>query len=154
MPRLLALAAILLPGAALAQPVTGPVIPPGGNPIPQLAPTRPPNVGPGLAPSGTPAPVGDLAGSVAVRGVVIEGATAFPESRLAAATGALTGPAVPVATLENARAAVVALYRESGYPFVTADAVLGADGNLRIRVARWMGRMPSAPSTASAVTKG
>ena len=124
------------------------------NPIPQLAPARPPSVGPGLAPPGAPAPVGDLAGSVAVRGVVFEGATAFPESRLTAATGPLTGPAVPVGTLENARAAVVSLYRDAGYPFVTADAVLGADGILPIQRATRMRRLPSAPSTASAVTKG
>jgi hemolysin activation/secretion protein len=122
------------PVALLAQPV--PVIPPGGTPIPQLAPVQPPTVGPGLdtrpqAPAAAPA----APGAVAVRSVAYDGVTAFPAERLSAVVGPLTGPAVPIAALETARAAIVSLYRESGYPFVTADAVLGADGVLRFRVA-------------------
>jgi hemolysin activation/secretion protein len=65
---------------------------------------------------------------------VFEGATAFPPERLAAAAGPVTGLAVPVAALETARAAIVSLYREAGYPFVTADAVVGTGGLLRFRV--------------------
>ncbi|MBP0491773.1 ShlB/FhaC/HecB family hemolysin secretion/activation protein [Pararoseomonas indoligenes] len=111
------------------------VIPPGGTPIPQIAPVVPPVVGPDtgrapVAPAATPSD----AGSVSIRGVVFEGATAFPAERLTAATGPLTGPSVPVASLETARASIVSLYREAGYPFVTADAVVGADGVLRFRI--------------------
>jgi len=121
-----------LPGGSA---VPGIVVPPGGSPIPQIAPAAPPEVGPGgrVGPA-APAAVAPGAGSVAVRGVAFEGATAFPPDRLAAAAGPLTGPAVPVASLEAARAAIVSLYREEGYPFVTADAVVGADGVLRFRV--------------------
>ncbi|WP_458096271.1 ShlB/FhaC/HecB family hemolysin secretion/activation protein [Roseomonas sp. WA12] len=130
----------MAPATLLAQPVSsqsipGVVVPPGGTPIPQIAPAAPPEVGPGTRVGPVvPAPVASGAGSVAIRGVVFEGATAFPAERLAAATGPLTGPAIPVSALEAARTAIVSLYREAGYPFVTADAVVGADGVLRFRV--------------------
>lgn len=125
----------LIPAPLLAQPIPGAIIPPGGTPIPQIAPAAPPEVGPGtqVGPA-SPAPVPSGTGSVAIRGVTFEGATAFPAERLAAVAGPLTGPAVPVAALETARTAIVSLYREAGYPFVTADAVVGADGVLRFRV--------------------
>ncbi|WP_338663939.1 ShlB/FhaC/HecB family hemolysin secretion/activation protein [Pararoseomonas sp. SCSIO 73927] len=131
----LAALAGLLPAPLAAQSPESLVIPPGGTPIPQIAPVVPPAVGPdtGRAPI-APAAVPADAGSVPIRGVVFEGATVFPTERLAAAAGPLTGPSVPVASLEAARAAIVSLYREAGYPFVTADAVVGADGVLRFRV--------------------
>ncbi|WP_426956410.1 ShlB/FhaC/HecB family hemolysin secretion/activation protein [Muricoccus radiodurans] len=120
---------------ALAQSPSAAVVPQGGNPVPQLAPAAPPAVGPGLRGPGSATPGATPAGNVAVRGLAFEGATAFPESRLSAAAGQVTGPSVPVSAMENARAAIVTLYREAGYPFVTADASLGADGVLRFRIA-------------------
>jgi hemolysin activation/secretion protein len=119
----------------LAQPIPDAVVPPGGTPIPQLAPARPPAVGPGTRTGPeVPNPVPADAGSVPIRAMTFEGATAFSDERLSATTGPLTGPTVPIAALETARAAVVSLYREAGYPFVTADAIVGSDGVLRFRV--------------------
>ncbi|MDB5415934.1 MAG: Polypeptide-transport-associated domain protein ShlB-type [Rubritepida sp.] len=137
-PAILALLALCLIGSgAFAQQVPGAlVIPPGGTPIPQLAPGMPRQVGPGLVapPPVTPTGVG-AAGNVPIRDVTFVGATAFNRDQLAAATGSLTGPAVPVSSVEEARAAIVSLYRERGYAFVTADATVGADGMLRFQIA-------------------
>ena len=129
-----AMLAVALNGSAsLAQ--TAPIVP-QGSPIPRVAPAAPPRVGPGLAAPAAPGlSTTGQAGQVAVRSVRVEGATAFPEARLLAeAGGPLTGPAVPVATLEAARAAILALYRNEGYVFSTVDAVLAADGSLRLVV--------------------
>lgn len=115
-------------------PPLGGIIPQGGSPVPLLAPTPPPAVGPGLSNAPPAVPAG-AQGSVAVTAVTFEGATAFPMSRLGALAGGLTGPAVPLSALEEARAAIVSLYRGEGYAFVTADALLGADGTLRFRIA-------------------
>ncbi|WP_376087146.1 ShlB/FhaC/HecB family hemolysin secretion/activation protein [Roseomonas sp. CCTCC AB2023176] len=132
----LACALALLADPALAQPAPpSGLIPPGGTPIPQLAPATLPAVGPGLATPPAAAPAQGVAGAVPIRAVAIEGATAFAEDRIRAEAGPLTGPAVPVQAIENARAAIVSLYRGAGYAFVTADAVVGADGTLRLRVA-------------------
>lgn len=110
------------------------VLPPGGTPIPLLAPRTQPQVGPGRIPAPV-RPAAGIPGSVAVGSVVFEGATAFPAQRLAQVAGLTPGPAVAVEALEVARAALVSLYRTEGYAFVTADAVLGADGVLRFTIA-------------------
>lgn len=133
-----ALAALLLivsTTGALAQLAPAALVPPGGTPIPQLAPPSLPRVGPGLAPPGPARPAEDVAGAVAIRDVTFLGATAFSPAELAAASGALTGPAVPIAAIENARAAIVTMYRERGFAFVTADATVGPDGTLRFQIA-------------------
>ncbi len=120
-----------MPGFAQTVPIV-----PQGSPIPRVAPPEPPRVGPGIAAPSTPGvSAAGAAGRVAVRSVRIEGATAFPEARLLAeAGGPLTGPAVPVSSLEAARAAILALYRNEGYVFSTVDAVLSPDGALRLVV--------------------
>lgn len=134
---LLQFGVVARPAAAQQSPTPVPlggIVPQGGTPVPLLAPTAPRQVGPGF--SAQP-PVQSLPaqGSVSVATVVFEGATAFPASRLAAIAGVLTGPAVSVSALEEARSAIVSLYREQGYAFVTVDAVLGTHGALRFRVA-------------------
>ena len=131
---LVTLSLLLLSGRAAPAQSLGGVIPQGGSPVPLLAPTAPPAVGPGRAAVPPALPVA-AQGNVAINAVRFEGVTAFPPARLTALTGSLTGPAVPVAALEEARAAIVSLYRAQGYAFVTADATLGADGTLRFRVA-------------------
>lgn len=130
-------AAVLAGGAvgqsAMAQ--TAPIVP-QGSPIPRVAPVEPPRVGPGIAPAPTPGlSTAGQSGNVTVRSVRVEGATAFPEARLLGeAGGPLVGPAVPVANLEAARAAILALYRNEGYVFSTVDAVLAPNGVLRLVV--------------------
>jgi hemolysin activation/secretion protein len=134
-PWLLALPLIAFAGSGGAQTVS-PIIPPQGSPIPQIRPPAPPRVGPGTETPAAPAiPPSALGGTVAIRRAVVEGATAFPADDLLARGGApLTGPAVPVANLETARAAILGLYREQGYVFTTVDAVVGGDGTLRLVV--------------------
>lgn len=132
---LLILALLSLTGGAMAQPVR-PVIPPQGSPIPQISPPTPPRVGPGIETPAAPGiPPAALGGNVAIQRAVVEGATAFPAEELLARGGApLTGPAVPVANLEAARAAILGLYREQGYVFTTVDAVVDREGTLRLVV--------------------
>ncbi|HEY4253735.1 MAG TPA: ShlB/FhaC/HecB family hemolysin secretion/activation protein [Roseomonas sp.] len=123
------------PFPAAAQPGV-PVIPPQGSPIPQIRPSTPPRVGPGTETPAAPGiPAAALAGNVAIRRAVVEGATAFPAADLLARGNVpLTGAAVPVANLETARAAILGLYREQGYVFTTVDAVVDRDGTLRLVV--------------------
>lgn len=120
---------------SLAQVPPPGIVPPGGTPIPQLAPLTLPRVGPGLTPPGPARPAEGVTGDVAIRDVTFLGATAFTPAELAAAVGSLTGPSVPVAKIEDARAAIVTLYRERGFAFVTADANVGPDGTLRFQIA-------------------
>jgi hemolysin activation/secretion protein len=132
------IAAILLAvstPAALAQVPPPGIVPPGGTPIPQLAPSNLPRVGPGLTAPGPARPAEGVTGQAVIRSVTYLGSTAFSPAELAAVSGTLTGPAVPVSEIENARAAIVSLYRERGFAFVTADATVGPDGTLRFQIA-------------------
>lgn len=128
--RLILAGLCLASGASLAQPVP----PPQGSPIPRLTPPAAPSVGPGLG----AAPVAAAAtpgGTLAIGTVAIQGATVLPAARLAPLTEGLTGPAVPLAVVEAARAGIVALYRDEGYVFTAVDAVLDRQGNLNLVVA-------------------
>jgi hemolysin activation/secretion protein len=117
-------------GVAMAQPAP----PPQGSPIPQIAPQPSPPVGPGLG-TAPVEPAAAPAGTLAIRSVALQGATVLPAARLAPLTADLIGPAVPLAQVEAARAAIVSAYRQEGYVFTAVDAVLDAQGNLRLVVA-------------------
>ncbi len=125
---LLALAA--LPEMAAAQALVPPA---QGTPIPQIAPRAAPDLGPGLD-VGAPAAAALPTGSMDVRGVAIDGATAFPAAQLQPLVADLTGSGVPLARVEAARAALLSLYREQGYTFTTVDAVLRPGGMLHFVV--------------------
>src|SRR5438270_9995926 len=119
----LALAIVLLAGAlpALAQAPGSEQqflnrgVPPPGSPIPRILPPAPPGTAPGLKlpPPAPPSVVPNV--TVAVRNVLIQGATAYPEGRLAPLTAGLTGPAVPLPRIEAARVGILNLYRSAGY---------------------------------------
>lgn len=128
--RLFVLAAALAGSSALAQ--TPP--PPQGSPIPRLAPPTAPRVGPGMG-TAPAAPAATPAGTLAITDVSIQGATVLPAERLAPLVAGLTGPAVPLSAVEAARAGIVSLYRQEGYVFTAVDAVLDAQGRLRLVVA-------------------
>lgn len=123
-------------GPAVAQGPAGAVVPRQGTPVPDLAPQAPPRVGPGTPRGAAPAASQDpsLARPVAIRAVQVDGATAFPRDRLEAAAGPLTGAAVPLSRIEEARVAILGLYRDAGYVFTTVDAVVERDGLLRLVV--------------------
>jgi hemolysin activation/secretion protein len=131
---LFACALVMLPRASLAQGPAGVVIPPQGTRVPDIAPLQPPRVGPGARP-GAIAPSADptLARTVTVSSVAVEGATAFPQARLDAAIGTISGT-VPLQRIEEARVAILNLYREAGYVFTVVDASVERDGRLRLTV--------------------
>jgi hemolysin activation/secretion protein len=134
--KLLLLSAMLALAGGRAQAQGLPAAPPPpaqGSPIPQIAPGAAPDVGPGLGAGPVAAPARP-AGVMAVRAAEIDGATAFPAASLQHFTEGLTGPAVPLARVEAARAGLLGLYRDAGYTFTTVDAVLHSDGVLHLVV--------------------
>jgi hemolysin activation/secretion protein len=130
---------LLLPAApARAQrpppAVTGNEVP-QGSPLPRILPPAPPSVSTGLP----TLPQANASGEVpkvdvAVSAVSVEGATAYPDARLAALTAGLTGPAIPLPQIEAARTALLNLYRGDGFVLTTVTASLGAGGALRFIV--------------------
>lgn len=126
---------LLVASGALAQPAGGIAVPPQGTPIPQLAPQSLPPVGPGVRlPTPTEPALTAKAGTVAITSISVEGATAFPATRLEQAVRIVRSPAVPVREIEAARLALLNLYREAGYVFTTVDAAVDREGRLRLQV--------------------
>ena len=108
---------------------------PQGSPLPYVLPSAPPTVSSPLPPLPPATPTGPApAADVAIRGVRIEGVTAYPEPRVAALASGLTGPAVPLAKIDEARLAILNLYRGDGYVLTTVSASIGANGQLRFLV--------------------
>jgi len=128
---------IAVAGPAQAQrpdaPFTGNAVP-QGSPIPRILPAAPPAVLPGTGLTRPAVPAPSPAADVPVRSVTVVGATAFPPAQIRALTAGLVGPAVPVARIEEARAALVSLYRGAGYVLSTVSANVGAAGELRFNV--------------------
>lgn len=119
------------PTITLAQPLS---TPPPGSPIPGIAPAPVPRLAPGLpAPPPRAARPAAPGATHAIAQVQVEGVTAVPQDAVARLTRDLTGPAVPEASIEAARQAIVDLYRSQGFIYVTANAFLSA-GSLRIAV--------------------
>ena len=120
----------------VAQGPAGVVTPPAGTPIPELEPPTAPRVGPGTVLPPAPAPSADpaLAETLPIQSVEVVGATAFPAARLLAVAGPLTGAAVPLRRVEEARVAILGLYRDEGYVFTTVDAVIERGGLLQLVV--------------------
>lgn len=113
--------ATLAAGAAHAQaPRVG--LPAPGSPLPGVA--VPPAQGAPPPPSpeqgGGPAPA--PAESFNITGVTIIGNTAFSSRDLAAPIAGLTGPAVPLQAIEQARFAILRRYQQAGYVYATVRA--------------------------------
>jgi hemolysin activation/secretion protein len=114
-------------------PFTGNVVP-QGSPIPRILPPAPPNVAPGTDLTAPATPSAAPAASVPVRNVVIVGATAFTDPQMRPLLSGLVGPAVPLAQIEQARAALVTLYRADGYVLTTVNAQVEPNGDLRFNI--------------------
>ncbi len=133
-------AALLLAGAAAAlaqqlpEPITGNLVP-QGSPLQRILPQQPPSIGPG-APPVPPATVETQPPAVAVpvRSITVQGASAYGDARLARITAGLAGAQVPLARIEQARLAILALYRDDGYALTTVTARLDPQGALRFVV--------------------
>lgn len=80
-------------------------------------------------PSGSP----DLARTVTITSIAVDGSTAFSPATLEAVAGSISGT-VPLQRIEEARIAILNLYREAGYVFTVVDAVVERDGRLRLTV--------------------
>lgn len=130
------LLSLTISGHVQAQGPAGAVIPPGGTPIPEMSPPSPPAVGPGtsVGPAARPSTDPALARQVTITTVEFVGATAFPPDRLAAVAGQLVGT-VPLSRVDEARIAILNLYRDAGYVFTAVDATVERDGRLRLTVA-------------------
>ena len=130
------MAALVVAGPAAAQvPPIQPGLIPQGSPIPRILPPAPPAIGPGIA---TP-PEGALVNTapdvaLVVRAVAVEGVTVYPIDSIAGMVAGLTGDAVPMARIEEARLAVLRRYRTGGYPLVRVDTRLDRAGRLRFIV--------------------
>ena len=115
-------AILLLPEAARAQ-----VVPPPGSPLPGVLVPTPPQVSAAPAPALVqPTPV-NPALMHAITGVSLEGATVFTAADLGDLLAGLTGPQVPVARIEAARAAILNRYRAAGFVYVTVYARISHD---------------------------
>ena len=114
-------------------PFTGNLVP-QGSPIPRILPPAPPRVAPGTDLTQPAQPGASPAVNVPVRNVSVAGATAFPAATLQRLTDGLTGPAVPVAKIEAARAELQSLYRSQGFVLTAVSANVSPAGDLRFNV--------------------
>ncbi len=117
-------------GAVWAQATPNLSAVPPGSPLPRVLPPEPPHVAPGLqesAPSVSPRP--DSGAIVQVAGAEVRGSTAYPADHFAALLAPLIGD-VAMSRIEDARAAILAVYRADGYLFtavtVARDAAMRA----------------------------
>jgi len=129
--RLGSLLALLLavgdPDRAYAQ--TGLVLPP--NPVERLRPAEPPRLAPSLQPPPQAPQTGPgAAAEVRIGATSVSGNTALPELALRPAYVELQGATIPLARIEEARLALVRIYRDAGFPFIAVNAGLTrrADG--------------------------
>lgn len=134
-----ALAAVLLaPGIAGAQTAGVPnaaTLVPQGSPISRDTLPRTTPTAPGLPPPALP-PASSFAPGQAVRvnTAAVNGSTVYPESELKALTAGLTGPAVSLDRIEQARQDLLLRYRRDGYLLTTVSTTVDSGGNLRISV--------------------
>jgi len=102
---------------------------PGIQPAPQPGPVPPAVRGPtGVAPAIVPQNQ-----NLAISDAAIIGNTAYSDAELAPYLKGLTGPAVPLQAIEDARAAILSRYRLAGYTYTTVRARIH-DTHLRITI--------------------
>jgi hemolysin activation/secretion protein len=124
-----ALAALAL--LAAAAPARAQLPPPLPGIIERVAPPEAPQLGPPLLPPEPGRATGPgEARRVPLGRVVLRGAAGLPEATLRAAAASLEGRQATLAEIEEARLAVLRLYRAAGYPYVAVGAALarGEDG--------------------------
>ena len=110
----------------------------GRSPRPPIQREQPrafPSTAPGLQPV-SPPPATEFAPgeAVAIGSVVVTGATVYPPGAIASLTQGLTGPAVPLSRVEQARQNLLARYRADGYLLTTVSSTVTETGELRFTV--------------------
>jgi hemolysin activation/secretion protein len=100
--------------------------PPGArSPIDLIAPQPAPRLSPGLEAPPLVPQTGPGAGAVVrIDRISVTGNEAIPTPRLAGAFEGMVGETLPLSRIEDARLAILRLYRESGYAFAAVDAGL------------------------------
>ena len=71
--------------------------------------------------------------SMTVRSAFVEGATTYPDSRVAAIIVGLRAPSIALPRTEAARLALLNLYRAGGYPLTSVTASVDPSGVVRPR---------------------
>jgi hemolysin activation/secretion protein len=101
------------------------VPPPPGSPIPRILPPGPAKLAPGIT-RPRQAAVGPTVeeGTTPVDQIGFDGVTAYPEAALRPLTAGLLGPAVSREGIEEARLAILDLYRRDGAVFTAVTARL------------------------------
>ena len=130
--------AAFVPGTGQAQgvpPLPPALIVPQGSPLDRDHLPRLPPTASGL-PQQSPPPAAEFAPgrTAAVKSAAVTGSSVFPPADLAAVTAGLTGPAVPLSSIEQARQGLLARYRAADYLLTSGSAAVDARGNLRIAV--------------------
>lgn len=117
-------------GGALAQTLTQagprpPLDPAQRNPVELNRPIPPVRLAPPLEAPTVQAQTGPGAVAEITLGTVrVDGADAVPASTMAPAIAGLAGATVPLARIEEARLAILRVYREAGFPFASINAGL------------------------------
>jgi hemolysin activation/secretion protein len=128
----------LLSGAAFAQQAGAGQVPPPTSPIERAVPEAQPEAVPPLLPIPAPgAPEVPSGPPVTIQAVAVEGATAYPESKLKPYYEGLVGQSVPLSQISAVLREIQTRYRDDGYVLtVVRGAVEPANGQatLRIRV--------------------
>jgi hemolysin activation/secretion protein len=121
--------------AQIATPPSPAAVVPQGSPIQREQPRAFPSTAPGLQPV-SPPPATEFAPgeAVAIGSVVVTGATVYPPGAIASLTQGLTGPAVPLSRVEQARQNLLARYRADGYLLTTVSSTVTETGELRFTV--------------------
>ena len=132
-----------LPSTSQAQVIPSPLpravgqvppVPNPGSPLPGVLRPAEPQVSPSIpnAPQAAPGAV-DSNAAVSVSDAVVQDATAYPPATLSSMIAGLTGPAVPVSRIEEARTAILNRYRADGFAYTSVNARI-RDGHLRFVV--------------------
>ncbi len=126
---------VAVPALAQLAPAAPPLTQvPAGSPLPRVLPQAPPAVAP-VVPAPPIVPGVQVPNrTVRVVRVVIEGVTAYPAGTFAPITQGLTGPAVPLATIDAARLDILRRYRADGYVLSAVSARVDATGVLHLVV--------------------
>jgi len=126
-PVFLVLAAIWPSSAAVAQTPPRPQNPPPpvASPIDRLAPVTPPSLSPSLEPPPLVPQTGPgEAQRIRINQVILPQSDTVPAAALRPAVEGLAGSTVALAQIEQARLALLRIWRDAGYPFAAVNAAV------------------------------
>ena len=124
------------PATAQAPPPLAPaLLVPQGSPLQRELPQSPLPTAPGLSVEPLPPAAAFAPGQTArIGSVSVTGSSTFGPAVIGPLTEGLTGAAVPLSRVEQARQDLLSRYRADGYLLTTVSTALDARGNLRFNV--------------------